>query len=259
MRTYGTQSAAAILAHALNILTPVIVDLLSRAHSTQGFVLRDATVETLLLFPTLVLGPRRPGASSSSVRIDVVTMLDLWRRGDLHELARRAKALACQRPPPKRIKSARAARRAARLTRKNRFARSASLAGILRVANATEDTLASLKTLFPKSSEVTQAYLLDYYDPPAPPQPGTLPIQVILETLRKCIAGAPPLPHSSPYKDGLRVEHLVSLTTDQSCGEALATLMTTIVKEKVSKKIANLLSSVTLVILLKKTRRPWPR
>jgi len=57
MRTSGTQSAAALLVHALDILTSVITDFLSRAHSTRGVTLRDAAVEALLLFSTLVLGP----------------------------------------------------------------------------------------------------------------------------------------------------------------------------------------------------------
>jgi hypothetical protein len=48
------------------------------------------------------------------------------------------------------------------------------------------------------------------------------------------------------------VEHLVYLATDQGCGEALVALMTTIVKGDVSKKVADLLSSTTLVIHLKK-------
>ena len=48
------------------------------------------------------------------------------------------------------------------------------------------------------------------------------------------------------------MESQVNLVADQACGEALASFMTTVIKEDVSKKIANLLSSTTLVILLKK-------
>ena len=57
---------------------------------------------------------------------------------------------------------------------------------------------------------------------------------------------------AAPHKDGWRVEHLVLLVADQSCGEALATFMTTVIIGDVSKKIADLLSSATMVILLKK-------
>ena len=60
----------------------VIADLFHRSHSTRGQVLRDAAREALLLFPTYVLGPQRPGASSSAMT-EVVVRLDLWRRDEL--------------------------------------------------------------------------------------------------------------------------------------------------------------------------------
>ncbi len=71
MRTSGLHSATALLSPCLAQLTPVIKDLLERAHSTRGVLLRDAAQEALLLFPTLVLGPQRPGVSSSSVKAEV--------------------------------------------------------------------------------------------------------------------------------------------------------------------------------------------
>jgi len=77
-----------------------------------------------------------------------------------------------------------------------------------------------------------------------------LPVKVTLANMRDYIATAPPL--SSPHKDGWRVEHLVPLAADSTCGEALAAFMTTIARGDVSNKIADLLSSATLVILLKK-------
>ena len=48
------------------------------------------------------------------------------------------------------------------------------------------------------------------------------------------------------------MEHLVPLVADPSCGEAIASFMTTIVKGDVSNKIDDLLSSATLIILQKK-------
>ncbi len=71
-----------------------------------------------------------------------------------------------------------------------------------------------------------------------------------METLRSCLAVAPPL--SSPHKDGGRIEHLVPLAADPVCGEALAALMTVLIKGEVSNKIVDLLSSATLVVLPKK-------
>jgi hypothetical protein len=73
---------------------------------------------------------------------------------------------------------------------------------------------------------------------------------VTLYNLRICIAASPPL--SSPHNDGWRVEHFIPLVVDPDCGEALATFMAVIVNGGVSQKIAYLLSSATLVILLKK-------
>ena len=48
------------------------------------------------------------------------------------------------------------------------------------------------------------------------------------------------------------MEHLTTLATDPTCGEALASLITTLVKGEVPNKIADLLSSATLVVLLNK-------
>jgi hypothetical protein len=50
MRTLGTQSAVALPVLVLALLTPMIVELLSRAHSTRGVSLRDASHEALFLF-----------------------------------------------------------------------------------------------------------------------------------------------------------------------------------------------------------------
>ena len=48
------------------------------------------------------------------------------------------------------------------------------------------------------------------------------------------------------------MEHFIPLAIYPDCGEALATFMTVIVKERVSQKAADLLCSATLVIMLKK-------
>jgi len=84
----------------------------------------------------------------------------------------------------------------------------------------------------------TNEDLLDYHGPSAPLLLDVPPIYVTLDNLRLCMVTAPPL--SSPYKDGWRVEHLISLAVDLVCGEALATFMTVVVKGEVSQKIANL-------------------
>jgi hypothetical protein len=129
MRTSGAQTTAtAIPAPALSILTNVIADLLSRDCTARGTVLRDATQEVFLLFPTLVSGPRRHGASSSSVKSEVDAKLDLWRKCHIDELAICAKAQARARPTSTRSKTTRATKRAARLVYKNQCARALNLA-----------------------------------------------------------------------------------------------------------------------------------
>ncbi len=55
MRLPGTQSAAPLHVLALTTLTHAIAGLFTRAHSTRRVILRDASQEALLLFPTLVL------------------------------------------------------------------------------------------------------------------------------------------------------------------------------------------------------------
>ena len=159
------------------------------------------------MFPTLVLGPQKPGASSSAVKAEIASRLDLWNRGQLDVLAARAKANT--RIPSGRSKSQRVARRAAQLLRKNQFARAAALAGSLGVADATPDTIAAIPPLFPDPGVVDPQDLLDYFGPEAPPledQPSSV---VTLELLRTCLASAPPL--SSPHRDGWRNEHMDEL------------------------------------------------
>jgi hypothetical protein len=98
MRTFGTQSAATLPTHAQALFILIIVDLVIRARTTRGELLRNEAQEALLFFPTSVLGPQRPGASSSSVKAEVNSRLDLWRRGHIDEQAKRAKAMAAHRP-----------------------------------------------------------------------------------------------------------------------------------------------------------------
>jgi len=55
-----------------------------------------------------------------------------------------------------------------------------------------------------------------------------------------------------PHRDGWRTEHLSQLSPDESCSEALDAFATSIIQGDVSDKISHLLSSATLVVLLKK-------
>ena len=77
-----------------------------------------------------------------------------------------------------------------------------------------------------------------------------LPNVVTLDILKTCLAAAPPL--SSPHKDGWRNDYLVDLARDPACAAALARVLTSVVTSDVPKKTADILSSATLIILLKK-------
>jgi len=172
--------------------------------------------------------------------------LDLWNKGALDVLA--AKAKCAIRPPSGRSKTQRAARRAAHLLRKNMFARAAILSGSLGVADATEEIIRATPPL--SRSTVSAQDLLDYFGPSTPPLDDPLPTTATLETLQTCLAAAPPL--STPHRDGWRNEHFVDLARHQACGTALARVLTTMVSGDVPQKTADILSSATLIVLLKK-------
>jgi hypothetical protein len=67
--------------------------------------------------------------------------------------------------------------------------------------------------------------------------------------LTECNGSSTFYPHR--HKDGWRSEPLLELANEPACDVALANLMTTIVTRDVPNKIANILSSATLIVLLK--------
>ena len=67
----------------------------------------------MFMFPTLVLGPQKAGAASSTVKAEINAKLDLLNSGQMDELAARAKNMTWS--PSGRDKSQRVARRAAQL------------------------------------------------------------------------------------------------------------------------------------------------
>ena len=121
LRLSGTLSAASLPGPCRELITAECVKLFRLAVSTRGDALRTAAWDAVHLFPTLVMGPHRAGAPSSAVKAEVLSRLDLWHRGDLPELARRAVAARLARPANSRSKKARAARRATVLLRLNQF------------------------------------------------------------------------------------------------------------------------------------------
>jgi hypothetical protein len=93
--------------------------------------------------------------------------------------------------------------------------------------------------------------LLDYFGPTASlSNPEAQFVLITMGNLRECLFVAPPL--SSPHKDDWRIENLTPLVADPDCGQTLASLMTMRVKGDVSNTTTYLMSSATLVVLLKK-------
>jgi len=97
LRTCGCQSAVSIPKPSMNQLLPVMTELLTKAADVGGTVLREAAWDGLFLFPTLVIGPQKPGASATTVKAEVKTRLELWNKGHMDTLAARARSTIC--PP----------------------------------------------------------------------------------------------------------------------------------------------------------------
>jgi hypothetical protein len=101
LRTSCCQSSPSLPKPCQQKLVHNIADLFAKVADTRGEILREAAWDALFLFRTLVLGPQKPGASSSSVKAEITTRLDLWNKGKLNALAARARSLIC---PPLRQK-----------------------------------------------------------------------------------------------------------------------------------------------------------
>ena len=61
-------------------------------------------------------------------------------------------------------------------------------------------------------------------------------------------------PLTTPHMDGWRAEHLIALTTDHDCAAAITDFVGAQASGNVTDATCDLLSSGTLVILLKKTK-----
>ena len=103
MKLSGCQSSVAIPKPSTAALLHGVTHLCDKAADTRGDVLREAARDALFLIPTVVLGPHKPGISSSVVKAEVAARLDLWNRGLLDVLVDKAKANI--RPPSGRSKS----------------------------------------------------------------------------------------------------------------------------------------------------------
>ena len=116
LRTSGCQSVAALPNPYLQQMLPCLPEIFTKAATNRGDAQWEAVWGALFLFPTLVLGPHKVGAASSTVKTEIADRLDFWNRGQLEELAIRAKSF--RRPPSGRSKAQRGGKRAAQLIRK---------------------------------------------------------------------------------------------------------------------------------------------
>ena len=123
----------------------------------------------------------------------------------------------------------------------------------MRVAEANEDTIKGIATLLLALRVAEPANLMAYYGPPTAPLPDQPPHVIVVDLLRKCLDAAPPL--STPHKDGCKNEHLSELAKDDFCGAALASITNVVYSGDVLSKTAYILSSATLIVLLKKDAR----
>jgi len=215
LRTSGLQSSASLRGPSRALVTTMVKSLFRQALTTRGEALRIDAWSLVFLFPTLVLGPHRPGAPSSAVKAKTDARIDLWQRGDLTALASMAVATRMDLPRKNRIKMAKAARRAASLLRHNQLARAAGLADSKGIADATQDTLDAIPDLFKAHGAVDKATLRRLYGPQVLPSRESMAVTITTEDVLKCAAKVAPL--TTPHKDGWRAEHLLTLRKDPYC------------------------------------------
>ena len=110
LRTSELQPSASLPGPSRALVTTMVTSLFRQAVTTRGESLRIVAWSLVFLFPTLVLGPHRPGAISSAVKAETEARLDLCQRGDLTALASRASIAMMDLPRKNRSKKAKAAR-----------------------------------------------------------------------------------------------------------------------------------------------------
>ncbi len=123
LRTSGLHTSTTIPGPSRALITSTVTSLFRQAVTMRGEAPRSVAWSLVFLFPTLVMGPHRPGVASSAVRSETEARIDLWQRGKLSELASKVLSAKLEHPPSTRSKKAKAARRAVALLRHNQFAR----------------------------------------------------------------------------------------------------------------------------------------
>jgi len=154
-------------------------------------------------------------------------------------------------PPGNRNKKAKAARRAATLLRHNQIARATGLAGSKGIEDATHDTLDAIPDLFKEPRHVDEDTLLRLYDPRVTPTRESMAVTLTPEDVYKCIVAVTPL--TTPHRDGWRAERMLALCKDHDCIAPSIDVIVALAAGDVTDETCDLLSSATLVVLLKNT------
>jgi hypothetical protein len=82
---------------ALDLITADAIDVIVKANNLSG-ILRVATMDAVMIFPSLVLYPHEKGACNTQVRAEVKRRLTIWGAGNLDSLAALAIAFRAARP-----------------------------------------------------------------------------------------------------------------------------------------------------------------
>ncbi len=89
------------------------------------------------------------------------------------------------------------------------------------------------------------------YGPRVVPTRRSMTVTLTSEDVLKCLSEVAPL--TTPHKDGWRAEHLMALCKDQDRGAAFTDFISTLASGDGTDNTCDLLSSATLVVLLKKS------
>ncbi len=119
------------------------------------------------------------------------------------------------------------------------------------IADAIPDSLKSILSLFKELGVVEEATLRRLYGPEVTPTRATTSVAITVQMVKDSLATATPL--KTPHKDGWRAQYLLALTAHQDCATALTDVVGALASGDVTDATCDLLSSATLVILLKKT------
>ncbi len=156
-----------------------------------------------------------------------------------------------ERPQRTRSKKDRVAKRATALLRHSQYARATGLSDSKSVADASQDTLDAILDLFKEPCVVDEESLRRLYGPRVTPTRESTLDTITPKDVYKCQTEVAPL--TTPHKGGWRAEHLVALCKDADCGVAFTDVIAALAAGDVMDDTCDLLSSATLVVLLKKT------